>query len=365
MSKYFYFTSILMVVLLAGCGKQGPEGKKSLIDLISEAPGPNCANGGYKIVSGIDLDNNNVLDASEIQTTKYICNGVNGNNSLAALVPEPAGPNCTTGGYKLNTGIDINGNNVLDANEITNSQFVCNGITGSNSLVALVAEPVGLHCPNGGYKVNSGTDVNKNGILEESEIQSSTYLCNGNNGLNYLISVKAEPAGNNCKYGGYNFNTGIDTDKNGVLDVSEITGTVYVCNNTLLNEIRIQLYYGGNTDSAVGVSGLTLNNFNKANYPGLDSIVFVGNPYVYVAGETTATFELFNMADNVILEGSALTSNQAFNPLNLQTSKNLYNVIPNKSINIGARVRSGMNGKYASVSDGGYLILLPKNKPVN
>ena len=354
-----------MVVLLAGCGKQGPEGKKSLIDLISEAPGANCANGGYKIVSGIDLDNNNVLDASEIQTTKYICNGVNGNNSLASLVPEPAGPNCSTGGYKLNTGIDINGNNVLDANEITNSQFVCNGITGSNSLVALVAEPVGLHCSNGGYKVNSGTDVNKNGILEESEIQSSTYLCNGNNGLNYLISVKAEPAGNNCKYGGYNFNTGIDSDKNGILDVSEITGTVYVCNNTLLNEIRIPLYNGGTTTSAMGVSGPTLYNFNKANYPGLDSIIFVANPYVYVAGETTATLELFNMEDNVVIEGSRLSSTRVYDFLDVQTSKNLYNVIPNKTINIGATLKTRVEGKFAAAMGGGYLILLPKSKPVN
>lgn len=359
MKKSIFILPVLLIAIIVGCGKQGIEGKKSLIDLISEAPGANCPSGGYKIVSGIDENNNNILDAAEIQSTKYICNGINGNNSLASIVPEPAGPNCTTGGYKINTGIDLNNNNILDANEILNFQYICNGLTGNNSLVALVAEPAGVNCTSGGYKVNSGTDSNKDGILESTEIQNTTYICNGNNGLNYLIAVKAEPAGVNCTFGGYSFNTGIDANKNGVLDDSEITSTVYICNNSAINEVRIPLDFSANTTSTAGVTGLALSNFNKANYTGLDSIVFSAKVY---SGDVNSKsiVDLINSTDNVIWDDSRLSSNQPFDSSPIQVSKNLNSIIPNKAINITLRVRSEKEGSFAAVYGTSYLVLYPK-----
>lgn len=359
MKNPIHYLPLFGLVIIIGCGKQGPEGKKSLIDLISEPAGSNCATGGYKIVSGIDVNNDNVLNASEIQSTKYICNGINGNNSLATLNPEPAGPNCATGGYKINTGIDINNNSILDASEIINSQYICNGLSGSNSLVAMVAEPAGPNCPNGGYRVNSGTDLNKNGVLDNAEIQNTNYVCNGNNGLNYLISVRAESAGTNCVYGGYSFNTGIDINKNGVLDVNEITGTVYICNSSNVNEVRIPLDFSANTTSTKGVSGLALSSFNKANYIGLDSIVVTSRPY---SGNlnSNSIVDLINLTDNVVWEDSRLTSNKPYEQSDIQTSKNLYKIIPNKPINIGLRVRSEKEGSFAGVYGTSYLILYHK-----
>jgi len=56
----------------------------------------------------------------------------------------------------------------------------------------MVLEPAGANCPNGGYKVTTGTDINKNGVLDNTEIQATNYICNGNNGLNYLIAIKAD-----------------------------------------------------------------------------------------------------------------------------------------------------------------------------
>jgi len=356
-----YIILVLALAILAGCtGKQGPEGKKSLIDLITEAPGANCATGGYKIVSGIDVNNNNILDANEIQTTDYICNGSNGSNSLASLVAEPPGPNCPTGGYKVNTGIDINNNNVLDASEIQNSQYLCNGLTGANSLVSLVAEPAGPNCSNGGYKINTGIDINNNGVLDAVEIKNVDYVCNGNNGLNYLIAVKAEPAGTNCTYGGYSFNTGIDVDKNGILDNNEITNTKYICNNAPSSEIKIPLDFPANTTHTTPVSGLALANFNKTNYWGMDSIVFAAQPY---SGSLNnhAIADLIDMTNNVVLNGSQLSSNQPLSSNSIITTGNLYNAIPNTSINIGLRVRSENEGSFAAVYGTSYLILYHKN----
>ena len=47
----------------------------------------------------------------------------------------------------------------------------------------------------------------------------------GTNGQSALISVVNEPPGTNCPYGGYKLNVGLDTNKNGVLDPSEITSS--------------------------------------------------------------------------------------------------------------------------------------------
>jgi hypothetical protein len=61
------------------------------------------------------------------------------------------------------------------------------------------------------------------------------FVCNGTtgtNGLNSLVQTSAEPAGANCTYGGTKFETGLDANRNGILDASEVIAaqTRYVCN---------------------------------------------------------------------------------------------------------------------------------------
>ena len=63
----------------------------------------------------------------------------NGLNALIKTTDEPAGSNCTNGGTKLEVGLDVNENGVLDDNEVNLSQtkYVCNGAqgsTGNNSI---------------------------------------------------------------------------------------------------------------------------------------------------------------------------------------------------------------------------------------
>ena len=61
-------------------GTTGTSGLNSLITSIEEPKGSNCSKGGIKVQTGIDLNSNNVLDSSEITTTNYVCNDSNGNN---------------------------------------------------------------------------------------------------------------------------------------------------------------------------------------------------------------------------------------------------------------------------------------------
>lgn len=54
---------------------------------------------------------------------------------------------------------------------------------------------------------------------------------NGNNGLNSLVMQTALDVGNdNCRNGGVQIDSGLDSDSNGTLNAAEITATEYVCN---------------------------------------------------------------------------------------------------------------------------------------
>ncbi len=56
-------------------GATGANGFNSLINLSPELPGASCTYGGVKIQSGLDLNENTVLDAGEVQETAFVCNG--------------------------------------------------------------------------------------------------------------------------------------------------------------------------------------------------------------------------------------------------------------------------------------------------
>ncbi|MCH5715170.1 DUF7151 family protein [Niabella hibiscisoli] len=244
-------------------GANGTNGKNSLIDFVTEPAGTNCANGGYKVLSGIDLNGNSVLDASEVQVTKYLCNGTNGNggtgsngrNSLISFVTESAGTNCAKGGYKVTSGVDTNGNNVLDAAEVQTTAYICNGNDGLSTLTSVVAEAAGANCASGGFKISAGLDINRNNVLDNSEVQSTQYICNaaggtGTNGYNSLVDVVPEPIGANCAGGGTRINYGTDMNRNNVLDQSEISKTSYMCN---ANRVYATVVSQQGTGAPVGV----------------------------------------------------------------------------------------------------------------
>ena len=56
-------------------------------------------------------------------------NGKDGKTTLTRTTKEPAGANCTYGGTKFETGLDANNNGILDNSEVTTTQttYVCNG----------------------------------------------------------------------------------------------------------------------------------------------------------------------------------------------------------------------------------------------
>jgi hypothetical protein len=99
---------------------------------------------------------------------------------LVAAGDEGVGTNCPTGGRKLDVGFDKNKNGTLDANEILSTDYVCNGPAGHNGLVAVTDLEVGdAHCRSGGKQIDTGVDANDDGTLAGDEIAKSQYVCNG------------------------------------------------------------------------------------------------------------------------------------------------------------------------------------------
>ena len=102
---------------------------------------------------------------------------------VRSTLVEP-GESCEFGGITIDSGFDSNSDGVLNPEEITNSQTVCHGSDGLNSIVAVNDEGIGANCGTGGKSVAVGQDANRNNVLDPEEIQSTDYVCNGANGAN-------------------------------------------------------------------------------------------------------------------------------------------------------------------------------------
>jgi len=128
-------TFSIPLMVLSGCsssdGENGSNGAKALVNIQNEAPGDNCVNGGNLVTSGIDTNNNNILDPSEVTRSEYVCDGTNGLDALIKTEPftgEQYG--CMDGGIIISTGLDANGDHQLQADEIDASQtvYLCNNL---------------------------------------------------------------------------------------------------------------------------------------------------------------------------------------------------------------------------------------------
>jgi len=114
---------ILVFVFCNQC-ETGTDGVNSLVSIDQSAPVENCPNGGITVYSGLDLNRNNILEPEEISETTYVCTG---RNALLRTEIEPEGQNCKAGGYKIFNGIDNNGDGQLNDNEIQDTLYVCHG----------------------------------------------------------------------------------------------------------------------------------------------------------------------------------------------------------------------------------------------
>ena len=250
-------------------GTNGTDGLTTLSNVITESPGVNCTNGGIRVLLGIDTNNNGILDAGEVVSDNYVCNGQNGNDgadgsdgvngisSITRATAEAAGINCTNGGLKIEIGMDdVTTDGTLQNEEVDYTYYVCNGADGTNgsdgadgndgvsTFVRTTNEPNGANCANGGVKIELGLDANGNQIFDSGEeFGSPIYVCSGNDGANgsdgadgvdgKSVIVTTAPAGAACANGGTTLTFGYDNNGDGDLadsGIDEVLTTYSICN---------------------------------------------------------------------------------------------------------------------------------------
>lgn len=345
----YLIISISFIACEGDEGSQGSNGVNTLVNMSVENPGINCENGGLKIETGLDNNFNGILDGNEVQNTKYVCNGINGKNSLTTVIKEPKGVSCENGGIKINSGLDLNKNGVLEENEITSTAYVCNGTDGNTNLTRTTNENSGGNCGNGGLKVEYGLDLNKDGVLDDNEVKYKTYVCNGLNGNLSLVNITDEAKGGTCGNGGIKVESGIDLNNNKILDNSEVQVTKYVCNGNggiVFVEVRVSL----NTLNSAYVNPVSEGiRFNIRDFKDVKSVVFEASPYVGNSNNY-ALVELYNITDGKAIANSLIRSNNLPSAIQNLQSNEILNELPQKEVKLGVKLRSEVSGQFSVVN---------------
>ena len=74
------------------------------------------------------------------------CGGVVALNASVRVVPTASDSTCTNGGQRIDTGLDKDGNGVLDHSEVPSIAMVCNGVTGASVLMEKTDVTADPHC---------------------------------------------------------------------------------------------------------------------------------------------------------------------------------------------------------------------------
>lgn len=197
---------------------------------VLEATGEQCPAGGKVYAVYNDDNENLTLDPSEqVLSSQSVCNGStgatgangqNGSNAMISMnrVTVEIDACASLSGVQLSTGVDVNNNNSLEASEITQTTILCDGATGGtgatgatgaggpagsngHSVVFSIVPTIAAVCPNGGSVIMMALDVNDQGIYTTLlPQQQSATICNGMNGMSaaaspYRIADVIRPCG--------------------------------------------------------------------------------------------------------------------------------------------------------------------------
>ena len=194
---------------------------------------------------------------------------------------------CSEGGVRLHTGFDLNENGVLDVGERQDTAVLCQGLRGLSGpqgqpgvsgvdatpqRLSMEVVPLGNEtCQQGGVIMASGLDLNTNDVLDHEEVHSQTMLCNGalggngTNGLNGTDGsigasalVDKVPAPTYLCADGFVVRFGVDdglsdgTANNGQLDEEEIRETLNFCFAPLRSERVTDVFAGTGNSMTTG-----------------------------------------------------------------------------------------------------------------
>ncbi|WP_426755287.1 DUF7151 family protein [Myxococcus sp. Y35] len=190
-----------------------------------EPSGANCEYGGRAVLSGLDQNDNGVLDDDEVTGTEYVC-ATAAPGVLVRTQAIPPGAQCPLGGQLTLAGTDLDGDGLLSDDEVTREVQGCQEPVPVVARVRpLLTQP--FVCRYDNALVEAGVDLNGNGVLDEDELRATTRLCADAEVTR--LRQRPEPQGPNCTTGGTVVEAGVDEDLNTVLDDDEVRAATYVC----------------------------------------------------------------------------------------------------------------------------------------
>lgn len=241
------------------------------------------------------------------------------------------------------------------------------GPRGLSSLIRIDSEPQGSNCTSGGQKILTGIDDNGDGVLQADEEDSAAILCNGASGspgqtgeagVTALTSVSDEPSGPNCIFGGKRFEAGLDngdgggSSGDGILSAGEVDHTGYVCDS----EHRLGLYSA--SDELIGaVSLIDTIDFGGPNSDSTSRVALVssgGQQTLFFLGKIGyISSTIYRATSGNIFFEEVGCAGQAYAQLNYgqffgNTSPQSYlRKLPNLLYALGDQVGQGLSGGWS------------------
>lgn len=181
-----------------------------------------------------------------------------------AVTPTSASAHCRYGLHHFEAGLDLNGNGVLDAREVSDRWGLCGAASGAaDTLVRISGDADPRHCPAGGFRLVGGDDVDGDGRLSRVEVIARAHLCHrawtgpsrsprwadtaprmlaaaeAARGVSAaraptesLIRIETAVTAAPCPARATRVTIGIDADRNGTLDAREVELTQVTCSRT-------------------------------------------------------------------------------------------------------------------------------------
>ena len=316
---------IILSALNYGCGGGDNKDKITITDNSTNSPGstivrsatlPNsieCEAGGIQIESGIDSNTNGKLDTDEIDITKVVCNGTTGYNSLIKIADESIGTNCASGGKSINAGKDLNRNDILDSDEIDDTQFICNGLAGekgdkgldsgvaSSCTVADNGDGTStISCPDGTSSTISDGATGASSSCEVADNGDGTKTLSCSDGSSVIVSDGANGQdGSSCNIIDNGDGTGTLSCPDGTsftLNNNDVGAIQYVSCLATIQELGVSTLYNivqfSSTDilASAGVFSATIGTESSRYY----NATQLG----YSTGNVDIRFDIFGSSNN-------------------------------------------------------------------
>ena len=139
--------------------------------------------GGKEVLLGRDVNENGVLDDSEIEHSYATCNGdsgADGNDGQSSVlnITSFSSPQCNGVYVRLANGHDLNNDSTLSLEETLGSRFICLPSQQTNTNATFVKETIdpNSNCRNGGVRSYIWIDENGDNVVQETNNSSEVFM---------------------------------------------------------------------------------------------------------------------------------------------------------------------------------------------